>query len=191
MKVLITIVSSNKNEVTRAILNSFIQKLHNHKLAQNAYKRIKIKNAPKKHVKGKQSLIRLFAFLCFCPSVLYRLVAFNTFSAFQCVPNLFVKNKNYLNNLIYITTLDLPLYQKKFVPRRFSCKYIRIFSASSTRSNVSSLFVKIATSFKRWYNVDFFLKIFFSRQLISGTCSKSICWLSQSYSLYNVGLQLY
>ena len=53
MKVLITIVSSNKNEVTRAILNSFIQKLHNHKLAQNAYKRIKIKNAPKKHVKGK------------------------------------------------------------------------------------------------------------------------------------------
>ena len=53
MKVLIAIVSSNKNEVTRAILNSFIQKLHNHKLAQNAYKRIKIKNAPKKHVRGK------------------------------------------------------------------------------------------------------------------------------------------
>ena len=43
----ITIVSSNINEVTRAILNSFIQNFHNHKQAQNAYKRIKIKNAPK------------------------------------------------------------------------------------------------------------------------------------------------
>ena len=39
----ITIVSSNINEVIKAILNSFIQKLHNLKNAQNAYKRIKIK----------------------------------------------------------------------------------------------------------------------------------------------------
>ena len=45
--------SSNINEVTRAILNSFIQKLHNHKKAQNAYKLIKIKNAPKKCLRGK------------------------------------------------------------------------------------------------------------------------------------------
>ena len=101
------------------------------------------------------------------------------------MPNLFVKNKNCLNNLTYITTLDLPLFRKKFVPRTFSCKYIRIFSASSTRSNVSSLFVKIATSLKRWYNVDVFLKIFFSRQLISGTCSKSICWLSCNFTKIN------
>ena len=42
-------------------------------------------------------------------------------------------------------TLDLPLYRKKLVPRRFSYKYIRIFSASSTRSNVSSLFGIIPT----------------------------------------------
>ena len=34
--VLITIVSSNVNEVTRAILNFFIQKPYNHKKAQNA-----------------------------------------------------------------------------------------------------------------------------------------------------------
>ena len=54
----ITIVNSNINEVTRAILNSFIQNFHNHKQAQKAYKRIKIKNAPKKHLKGKYSLIR-------------------------------------------------------------------------------------------------------------------------------------
>ena len=54
MKVLITIVSSNINEITRAILNSFIEKRHNNnKKAQNANKRIKIKNAPKKHLRRK------------------------------------------------------------------------------------------------------------------------------------------
>ena len=46
-------VSSNINEVTRAILNSFIQKLHNNKKAQNANKQIKIKNTPKKYLRGK------------------------------------------------------------------------------------------------------------------------------------------
>ena len=45
-------VSSNINDVTRAILNSFIQKLHNKK-AQNADKQIKIKNTPKKYLRGK------------------------------------------------------------------------------------------------------------------------------------------
>ena len=49
----ITIVSSNINEVIRAILNFFIQKFHNHKKAQNAYKRTKLKNAPEKHLRGK------------------------------------------------------------------------------------------------------------------------------------------
>ena len=47
-------VSSNINEVIKAILNFFIQKLHNHKKTQNACKRIKIKkNAPEKHLRGK------------------------------------------------------------------------------------------------------------------------------------------
>ena len=64
------------------------------------------------------------------------------------------------------------LYRKKLLSRRFSCEYIRIFSTSSTRFNVSSLFGKIPTLFKRWYTMDLFLKMFFSRQLISGTCSK-------------------
>ena len=40
----ITIVSSNTNEVISAILNFFIQKFHNLKKAQNAYKRAKAKN---------------------------------------------------------------------------------------------------------------------------------------------------
>ena len=54
MKVLITIVSSNISEVTRPILNSLIEKLHNNnKKAQNANKRIKIKNAPKKRLRRK------------------------------------------------------------------------------------------------------------------------------------------
>ena len=49
----ITIVSSNINEVIRAILDFFIQKFDEHKKAQNAYKRTKIKNAPKKHLSEK------------------------------------------------------------------------------------------------------------------------------------------
>ena len=49
----ITVVSSNIIEVIRAILDFFIQKFQNHKKAQNAYKRIKTKNAPKKHLRGK------------------------------------------------------------------------------------------------------------------------------------------
>ena len=71
MKVLITIVSSNINEVIRAILNFFIQKFHNHKKAQNAYKQTKIKNAYKKHLRRKivtYSLIFIFVLLpeCLC-----------------------------------------------------------------------------------------------------------------------------
>ena len=47
MKVLITIVSSNINEVIKTTLNFFIQNLHNPKKAQNAYKLAKIKNSLK------------------------------------------------------------------------------------------------------------------------------------------------
>ena len=53
MKVLITIVSSNINEVVKTTLNFFSQKLHNHKKNTNAYERIRIKNAPKIHLRGK------------------------------------------------------------------------------------------------------------------------------------------
>ena len=45
--------SSSINEVIRAILDFFIQKFHEHKKAENAYKRTKIKNALKKHLRGK------------------------------------------------------------------------------------------------------------------------------------------
>ena len=47
------ICSSNINEVTRAILNSFIQKSYKHKKPQNTCKQAKINNAPKKHLRGK------------------------------------------------------------------------------------------------------------------------------------------
>ena len=40
-----------------------IQKRNQHKYAKNANKRTKIKNALKKHLRGKESLIRLLAFL--------------------------------------------------------------------------------------------------------------------------------
>ena len=63
--------SSNINEVTRAILNSFIQKRHNHKQAQTGYERTKIKTAPKQHLRRKiatYSLIWVFVLLpeCLC-----------------------------------------------------------------------------------------------------------------------------
>ena len=73
--------SSNVNEVFRAVLNSlffFYKKiLHAPKAPKapkstktqpskstNRYRRTKIKNALKRHLTGKKSLIRLFAFSC-------------------------------------------------------------------------------------------------------------------------------
>ena len=81
----------NTNEIIRAVLNFLFfnkkishaqksikstKKHQKHKKApkaqkrnqakiQNANKQTKIKHALKKHLRGKQSLIRLFAFLCF------------------------------------------------------------------------------------------------------------------------------
>ena len=48
----------------------------------------------------------------------------------------------------------------------------------SARSNVSCFFVKFATLLKPRYSIDFFVKIFFSRQLIFGTCTKNYLWWS-------------
>ena len=45
--------STNINEIIREVLKFFIQKFHEHKQAQNTYKRTKIKSAPKKHLRGK------------------------------------------------------------------------------------------------------------------------------------------
>ena len=80
--VLITITSSNINDVTREILNSFIQKFHNHKKAQNAYKRTKIKNTP-----------MLICVLCFFPSVFISFSAFCTFCAFRAFSERKTKQK--------------------------------------------------------------------------------------------------
>ena len=76
-------------------------------------------------------------------------------------------------------TLNLQLYRKRSVSRRFSCKYIRIFIASLKRSNLGSLFSKIASLFKGSSTTDFSLKIFLLRQLISGRYSKKSMWQSQ------------
>ena len=69
--VLITIVSSNINEVTRVILNSFSQNFHNYKKAQNAYKRSKTKNAPKKHLRGEIVTYLLIYVFVLLPECLY------------------------------------------------------------------------------------------------------------------------
>ena len=70
--------SSNINEVIKTVLNFFVfftKRFHNHKKAQNAYKRTKIKNAPKKH-QGENN--HLFAYLRF---VFLPFSAFGAFSA--------------------------------------------------------------------------------------------------------------
>ena len=72
----------NINEVIRAILNFFIQNFHNRKKEQNAYKRTKIKNAPKRASKGKIVTYLLICVLCFCPSVFMSFSAFGVFCAF-------------------------------------------------------------------------------------------------------------
>ena len=99
----------------------------------------------------KEELLNALCFLTIA-SVLGHEIVHITFTALSIYPNctgvFLMKLKRY--------ALDLSPYRKKFVPRRFSCKYIRIFSASSTRSNGSSLFDKIVTLFKRWYTIDFF-----------------------------------
>ena len=43
----------HKNKIWNIVKNFFIQKFHNHKKAQSAYKGTKIKNALKKHLRGK------------------------------------------------------------------------------------------------------------------------------------------
>ena len=71
-------LSSNVNEVIRAVLNSlfFLRKDFARTKSTKStktqpskstkrYKRTKIKNTLKKYLRGKKSLIRLFAFLCF------------------------------------------------------------------------------------------------------------------------------
>ena len=45
--------SSNVNEVIRAILNFLYPKISQAQKVQNAYKQTKIKNASKKHLRGK------------------------------------------------------------------------------------------------------------------------------------------
>ena len=45
--------SSKINEVIRAILNFVYSKISRAQKAQNAYKQTKIKNASKKHLRGK------------------------------------------------------------------------------------------------------------------------------------------
>ena len=75
-------LSSNLNDVIRAILDFFIyEKVSQAQKARNAYKQTKIKNTLKKHLRGKKSLIRFFAFLYFCLGAFVPFGAFGAFGA--------------------------------------------------------------------------------------------------------------
>ena len=71
-------------------------------------------------------------------------------------------------------------------PDCFPPENIRIFSASSTRPNVSSLFGKTATLFKCYHTKDFFLKIFFLDSLFPENIPK-IYVTKSAYSGVTVG----
>ena len=83
------LLSSNVNEVIRAVLNSlffFYEKISHKKKHKNVNKLTKIKKAAfyahKKQLRGKKSFIHLFVFLCFlcfCASAWLRLCAFCAF----------------------------------------------------------------------------------------------------------------
>ena len=142
-----TIVSSNINEVIRAVLDFFIQTFYNHKKAENVYKRTKIKNAPKKHLGGKQSLIHLFAFCAFAWASLCLLVLFVLFCAFfcffwfLCMWNLFVKKKKFKTALItsfilllieYAFSYRNPQNQVSFLSHLFCFGLVQNLSLSLT-----------------------------------------------------------
>ena len=106
--------SSNINEVASVILNSFIRNFNNHKQSQNASKRIKIKNAIKKHLRRKiftYSLICVFVLLskCLCAVQCFKcFLCFQCFQCFQCEQNLFIKKKL---KTVLITSFTLLLRQ--------------------------------------------------------------------------------
>ena len=97
------VLGSNVNEVIRAVLNVlffFTGRFHTHKSTKR-YKPTKIKNGHKKDLRGKKSLICLFAFLCFC------LGAFVPFVPLLRVESFCKNNKEFKTALITSFTLLL------------------------------------------------------------------------------------
>ena len=76
----------------------------------------------KKYLRGKKSLIRLFAFSCF---LCFCLVAFLCFWCFWCVHNLFAKNKK--QNKEFKTPLITSFTLLPLCYLTFTCFYSRLF----------------------------------------------------------------
>ena len=110
--------SSNINEVIRAVLNFFFTKrFHNHKKAQNAYKRTKVKIAPKKHLRRKIVTYLLICVFVLLPEGLCGVQCFQCFQCFQCVQNLFIKeNKEF--KVVLITSFILLLIRHIFCNKK-------------------------------------------------------------------------
>ena len=75
-------LSSNVNEVIRAVLNFFYEKILHAQNAQNVHKRTKTKKSA--FYAHKKRLFAYLCFLCFC---------LDAYLYFLCVQNLFVKKK--------------------------------------------------------------------------------------------------
>ena len=82
-------LSSDINEVIRAVLNFFYEKISHAQNAQIVHKRTKTKKAAfYAHKK------RLFAYLCFLCFLCFFCFCLDAYLYFLCVQNLFVKTKN-------------------------------------------------------------------------------------------------
>ena len=107
----------------------------------------------------------------------------------RCSIHIFELRRNVLNKIEAIEkTFKRPAtLPKKGCTKEAFCKYIRIFSVSSTRPNVSSLFRKIVTLFKRWHTIDFFSQnILFKAANFRDMLHKYMRYMS--YSLHSVGV---
>ena len=73
---------NNIDEVIKTVLNSFVQKLHNHKKAQKRKQANKNRKIPLKTSKGKIATYLLICVFVLLPECLYTVSAFSAYSAF-------------------------------------------------------------------------------------------------------------
>ena len=127
--------------------------LRPHKKHKNTHKQTKIKNAHKKHLRGKKSLIRLFVFLCFS------LVVSLCFLCFLCHQNLFVKKKKkFKTALINSCTLlvNLSYYKHDFFLITIFFNYHNLFELSKSFSIITT-FLNHHNLFQSLYNLWHYL----------------------------------
>ena len=101
---------------------------------------------------------------------------------FVCCAEPIKKNLQRKSLTVGLNSRTPPLCRKP-PPRKFTCEYIRTFSASRGRSYMSTAFLrklrvvyyKATTLLRRWSTIDFFLILLFLIQLVLVPIPKRIC----------------